>query len=127
MLNLFNSIFNNTTASADPFQLLLELLVNLVLGLALYLTTNIEPYTREFTISLDFASASWPWLFFYQWEFGHLTAVREPLVWSVLFSNEWITRTDRHILAMIIGLASCGTGYLFLAILLHFILGVWFL
>ncbi|MTV64535.1 DUF4956 domain-containing protein, partial [Streptococcus pneumoniae] len=27
MLNLFNSIFNNATASAEPFQLLLALLV----------------------------------------------------------------------------------------------------
>lgn len=53
MLNLFNSIFNNTTASADPFQLLLELLVNLVLGLALTWTYKYRTlYTREFAISL---------------------------------------------------------------------------
>lgn len=35
MLNLFNSIFNNATAKADPLQLLLALLVSLALGLAL--------------------------------------------------------------------------------------------
>jgi len=53
MLNLFNSIFNNTTASADPFQLLLALLVSLVLGLALTWTYKYRTlYTREFAISL---------------------------------------------------------------------------
>ena len=53
MLNLFNSIFNNATASADPFQLLLALLVSLVLGLALTWTYKYRTlYTREFAISL---------------------------------------------------------------------------
>ena len=53
MLNLFNSIFNNATASADPFQLLLALLVSLTLGLALTWTYKYRTlYTREFAISL---------------------------------------------------------------------------
>ena len=35
MSNLFNSIFNDATATASPLQLMLALLVSLVLGLAL--------------------------------------------------------------------------------------------
>ena len=35
MSNLFNSIFNDTTATANPIQLFLALLVSLILGLAL--------------------------------------------------------------------------------------------
>ena len=34
MSNLFNSIFNDATATASPLQLMLALLVSLVLGLA---------------------------------------------------------------------------------------------
>ena len=35
MSNLFDSIFNNATATVDPVRLMLALLVSLVLGMAL--------------------------------------------------------------------------------------------
>ena len=53
MSNLFNSIFNDATATAIPLQLMLALLVSLVLGLALTWTYKYRTlYTREFVISL---------------------------------------------------------------------------
>ena len=53
MSNLFNSIFNDATATADPFQLLLALVVSLFLGLALsWAYKQRTLYTREFVISL---------------------------------------------------------------------------
>ena len=53
MSNLFNSIFNDATATASPLQLMLALLVSLVLGLALTWTYKYRTlYTREFVISL---------------------------------------------------------------------------
>ena len=45
MSNLFNSIFNDATATASPLQLMLALLVSLVLGLAGLINT--EPSTPE--------------------------------------------------------------------------------
>ena len=47
MSNLFNSIFNDATATASPLQLMLALLVSLVLGLALTWTYKSEPSTPE--------------------------------------------------------------------------------
>ena len=53
MSNLFNSIFNDATATASPLQLMLALLVSLILGLALTWTYKYRTlYTREFAISL---------------------------------------------------------------------------
>ena len=53
MSNLFNSIFNDATATASPLQLMLALLVSLVLGSALTWTYKYRTlYTREFVISL---------------------------------------------------------------------------
>ena len=53
MSNLFNSIFNDATATASPLQLMLALLVSLILGLALTWTYKYRTlYTREFVISL---------------------------------------------------------------------------
>ena len=53
MSNLFNSIFNDATATADPLQLLLALVVSLFLGLALsWAYKQRTLYTREFVISL---------------------------------------------------------------------------
>ena len=53
MSNLFNSIFNDATATSSPLQLMLALLVSLVLGLALTWTYKYRTlYTREFVISL---------------------------------------------------------------------------
>ena len=53
MSNLFDSIFNNATATVDPLPLLLALLVSLFLGMALSWTYKYRTlYTREFVISL---------------------------------------------------------------------------
>ena len=53
MSNLFDSIFNNATATVDPLRLLLALLVSLFLGMALSWTYKYRTlYTREFVISL---------------------------------------------------------------------------
>ena len=53
MSNLFNSIFNDTIATANPIQLFLALLVSLILGLALtWAYKHRTLYTREFAISL---------------------------------------------------------------------------
>ena len=53
MSNLFDSIFNNATATVDPVRLLLALLVSLFLGMALSWTYKYRTlYTREFVISL---------------------------------------------------------------------------
>ena len=51
MSNLFDSIFNNATATVDPVRLMLALLVSLVLGLALSWTYKYRNlYTREFIV-----------------------------------------------------------------------------
>jgi hypothetical protein len=47
MSNLFNSIFNDATATANPLQLMLALLVSLVLGSALTWTYKYGPSTPE--------------------------------------------------------------------------------
>lgn len=53
MSNLFDSIFNNATATVDPVRLMLALLVSLVLGMALSWTYKYRTlYTREFIVSL---------------------------------------------------------------------------
>ena len=130
MLNLFNSIFNNATASTDPFQLLLALLVSLVLGLALTWTYKYRTlYTREFAISLTLLPCLMTLvIFLVNGSLGTSIAVAGTFS---LIRFRSATSGSRELiaifLAMIIGLA-CGTGYLFLAILSTlFILGVWFL
>ena len=56
MSNLFDSIFNNATATVDPLRLLLALLVSLFLGMALSWTYKYRTlYTREFVIKLIMA------------------------------------------------------------------------
>ena len=130
MLNLFNSIFNNATASADPFQLLLALLVSLVLGLALTWTYKYRTlYTREFAISLTLLPCLMTLVIFLV--NGRLgTSIAVAGTFSLIRFRSATSGSRELIaifLAMIIGLA-CGTGYLFLAILFTlFILGVWFL
>lgn len=53
MSNLFDSIFNNATATVDPVRLMLALLVSLFLGMALSWTYKYRTlYTREFIVSL---------------------------------------------------------------------------
>ena len=125
MLNLFNSIFNNATASADPFQLLLALLVSLVLGLALTWTYKYRTlYTREFAISLTLLPCLMTLvIFLVNGSLGTSIAVAGTFS---LIRFRSATSGSRELiaifLAMIIGLA-CGTGYLFLAILFT----LWFL
>ena len=125
MLNQFNSIFNNATASADPFQLLLALLVSLVLGLALTWTYKYRTlYTREFAISLTLLPCLMTLvIFLVNGSLG--TSIAVAGTFSLIRFRS--ATSGAIFLAMIIGLA-CGTGYLFLAILFTlFILGVWFL
>ena len=130
MLNLFNSIFNNATAKADPLQLLLALLVSLALGLALTWTYKYRTlYTREFTTSLTLLPCLMTLvIFLVNGSLGTSIAVAGTFS---LIRFRSATSGSRELiaifLAMIIGLA-CGTGYLFLAIIFTlFILGVWFL
>ena len=130
MLNLFNSIFNNATAKAEPLQLLLALLVSLALGLALTWTYKYRTlYTREFTISLTLLPCLMTLvIFLVNGSLGTSIAVAGTFS---LIRFRSATSGSRELiaifLAMIIGLA-CGTGYLFLSILFTlFILGVWFL
>ena len=53
MSNLFNSIFNNATATVDPVRLMLTLLVSLVLGMALSWT-----YKYRISIRVNLSSVS---------------------------------------------------------------------
>ena len=111
MSNLFNSIFNDATATASPLQLMLALLVSLVLGLALTWTYKYRTlYTREFVISLTLLPCL---MTFSLIRFRSATSGSRELI--AVF------------MAMIIGLAS-GTGYLLLAVLFTiFLLAVWLL
>ena len=74
MSNLFDSIFNNATATVDPLRLLLALLVSLFLGMALSWTYKYRTlYTREFVISLTLLPCMMTLvIFFGQWKFGNL-------------------------------------------------------
>ena len=118
MSNLFNSIFNDATATADPLQLLLALVVSLFLGLALsWAYKQRTLYTREFIISLTLLPCLMTLVIF--------------LVNGSLVRFRSATSGSRELiaifLAMIIGLAA-GTGYLLLAVLFTvFILGIWLL
>ena len=130
MLNLFNSIFNNATASADPFQLLLALLVSLVLGLALTWTYKYRTlYTREFAISLTLLPCLMTLvIFLVNGSLGTSIAVAGTFSLTRFRSATSGSRELIAIfLAMIIGLAA-GTGYLLLAVLFTvLILGIWLL
>ncbi|MBS4923925.1 MAG: DUF4956 domain-containing protein [Streptococcus salivarius] len=101
MSNLFNSIFNDATATASPLQLMLALLVSLVLGLALTWTYKYRTlYTREFVISLTLLPC---------------------LMTLVIFLVNGSLGTS-------IAVAGTGTGYLLLAVLFTiFLLAVWLL
>lgn len=130
MSNLFNSIFNDATATADPLQLLLALVVSLFLGLALsWAYKQRTLYTREFVISLTLL----PYLmtlviFLVNGSLGTSIAVAGTFS---LIRFRSATSGSRELiaifLAMIIGLAA-GTGYLLLAVLFTvFILAIWLL
>lgn len=130
MSNLFNSIFNDTTATADPIQLFLALLVSLVLGLALtWAYKHRTLYTREFAISLTLLPCLMTLvIFLVNGSLGTSIAVAGTFS---LIRFRSATSGSRELiaifLAMIIGLAA-GTGYLALAVLFTvFILAVWLL
>ena len=130
MSNLFNSIFKDTTATADPIQLFLALLVSLVLGLALtWAYKHRTLYTREFAISLTLLPCLMTLvIFLVNGSLGTSIAVAGTFS---LIRFRSATSGSRELiaifLAMIIGLAA-GTGYLALAVLFTvFILAVWLL
>ena len=128
MSNLFNSIFNDTTATANPIQLFLALLVSLILGLALtWAYKHRTLYTREFAVSLTLLPCLMTLvIFLVNGSLGTSIAVAGTFS---LIRFRSATSGSRELiaifLAMIIGLAA-GTGYLFLAVLFTvFILGIW--
>lgn len=130
MSNLFNSIFNDTTATANPIQLFLALLVSLILGLALtWAYKQRTLYTREFAVSLTLLPCLMTLvIFLVNGSLGTSIAVAGTFS---LIRFRSATSGSRELiaifLAMIIGLAA-GTGYLALAILFTvFILAVWLL
>ena len=130
MSNLFNSIFNDATATASPLQLMLALLVSLVLGLALTWTYKYRTlYTREFAISLTLLPCLMTLVIFLV--NGRLgTSIAVAGTFSLIRFRS-ATSGSRELIAvfmaMIIGLAS-GTGYLLLAVLFTaFLLAVWLL
>lgn len=130
MSNLFNSIFNDTTATANPIQLFLTLLVSLILGLALtWAYKQRTLYTREFAVSLTLLPCLMTLvIFLVNGSLGTSIAVAGTFS---LIRFRSATSGSRELiaifLAMIIGLAS-GTGYLALAVLFTvFILAVWLL
>ena len=130
MSNLFNSIFNDTTATANPIQLFLTLLVSLILGLALtWAYKHRTLYTREFAVSLTLLPCLMTLvIFLVNGSLGTSIAVAGTFS---LIRFRSATSGSRELiaifLAMIIGLAA-GTGYLALAILFTvFILAVWLL
>lgn len=130
MSNLFNSIFNSTTATANPIQLFLALLVSLILGLALtWAYKQRTLYTREFAISLTLLPCLMTLvIFLVNGSLGTSIAVAGTFSFIRFRSATSGSRELIAIfLAMIIGLAA-GTGYLALAILFTvFILAVWLL
>jgi cation transport ATPase len=130
MSNLFNSIFNDATATANPLQLMLALLVSLVLGSALTWTYKYRTlYTREFIISLTLLPCLMTLvIFLVNGSLGTSIAVAGTFS---LIRFRSATSGSRELIAvfmaMIIGLAS-GTGYLLLAgLFTTFLLAVWLL
>lgn len=130
MSNLFNSIFNDATATADPIQLLLAIIVSLFLGLALSWSYKQRTlYTREFVVSLTLLPCLMTLvIFLVNGSLGTSIAVAGTFS---LIRFRSATSGSRELiaifLAMIIGLAA-GTGYLLLAVLFTaFILGIWLL
>ena len=128
MSNLFDSIFNNATATVDPLRLLLALLVSLFLGMALSWTYKYRTlYTREFVISLTLLPSMMTLvIFLVNGSLGTSIAVAGTFS---LIRFRSATSGSRELiaifLAMIIGLAA-GSGYLLLAILSTLsLLGVW--
>ena len=130
MSNLFDSIFNNATATVDPLRLMLALLVSLVLGMALSWTYKYRTlYTREFIVSLTLLPCMMTLvIFLVNGSLGTSIAVAGTFS---LIRFRSATSGSRELiaifLAMIIGLAA-GSGYLLLAVLFPvFLLAIWLL
>lgn len=130
MSNLFDSIFNNATATVDPLRLMLALLVSLVLGMALSWTYKYRTlYTREFIVSLTLLPCMMTLvIFLVNGSLGTSIAVAGTFS---LIRFRSATSGSRELiaifLAMIIGLAA-GSGYLLLAVLFTaFLLTIWLL
>lgn len=130
MQYLFNSLFTNASATADPFKLLVALLISLLLGGALSWVYKFRTlYTREFAISLILLPCLMTLvIFLVNGSLGTSIAVAGTFS---LIRFRSATSGSRELiaifLAMIIGLAT-GSGYIFLAILFTIlILGVWLL
>ena len=130
MSNLFDSIFNNATATVDPVRLMLALLVSLVLGMALSWTYKYRTlYTREFIVSLTLLPCMMTLvIFLVNGSLGTSIAVAGTFS---LIRFRSATSGSRELiaifLAMIIGLAA-GSGYLLLAVLFTaFLLAIWLL
>lgn len=128
MSNLFNSIFNDATATANPLQLMLALLVSLLLGAALSWVYKYRTlYTREFVISLTLLPCLMTLvIFLVNGSLGTSIAVAGTFS---LIRFRSATSGSRELIAifmaMIIGLAA-GTGYILLAVLFTlFLLAVW--
>ena len=119
MSNLFNSIFNDATATASPLQLMMALLVSLILGLALTWTYKYRTlYTREFVISLTLLPCLMTLvIFLVNGSLGTSIAVAGTFS---LIRFRSATSGSRELIA--------GTGYLLLAVLFTiFLLAVWLL
>ena len=130
MSNLFDSIFNNTTATVDPLRLMLALVVSFLLGMALSWTYKYRTlYTREFIVSLTLLPCMMTLvIFLVNGSLGTSIAVAGTFS---LIRFRSATSGSRELiaifLAMIIGLAA-GSGYLLLAVLFTvFLLAIWLL
>lgn len=128
MSNLFNSIFNDATASANPLQLMLALFVSLILGGALAWVYKYRTlYTREFVISLTLLPCLMTLvIFLVNGSLGTSIAVAGTFS---LIRFRSATSGSRELIAifmaMIIGLAA-GTGYVLLAAMFTlFLLAIW--
>lgn len=130
MSNLFDSIFNNATATVDPLRLMLALVVSFLLGMALSWTYKYRTlYTREFIVSLTLLPCMMTLvIFLVNGSLGTSIAVAGTFS---LIRFRSATSGSRELiaifLAMIIGLAA-GSGYLLLAVLFTtFLLAIWLL
>ena len=130
MSNLFDSIFNNATATVDPVRLMLALLVSLVLGMALSWTYKYRTlYTREFIVSLTLLPCMMTLvIFLVNGSLGTSIAVAGTFTLiSQDIEEKILSMYAKVFLAMIIGLAA-GSGYLLLAVLFTaFLLAIWLL
>ncbi|WP_162012553.1 DUF4956 domain-containing protein [Streptococcus sp. S784/96/1] len=129
-MSIFESIFQTTSSSVDPFLLFMALGVSLILGLALsYVYKYRTLYTREFIITLTLLPSLMTLvIFLVNGSLGTSIAVAGTFS---LIRFRSATSGSRELLAifisMIIGLAA-GTGYLLLALITTIlILAIWFL